>query len=300
MLDKNRVQSILFILLAASGWGSSGLFINGIANHSDLSALNLAFLRELFTFFVFLILVLVWDRSYFKVAKKDLIWLALMGGIGIGYFHALWNASVLINGMSIATMLQYNEAAIISIAAAYFFKEHIHWRKIVAIFGSILGTALISGLITLDAGKVSALGLLIGLSSAVAHAGFNLFGKKLCGSYSPITIMVYAFGFGTLVLLPLQFIRPYPTFVDPPAILHLAILVIYPTVLAFAFFTAALKKMPVSTANIIATSEVPMAALLGIIFLKERLDLWQLMGAGLVVFSVILVSMKRKSATVSA
>jgi drug/metabolite transporter, DME family len=290
MLAKSRIQSILFILLAASGWASSGLFINGIASHSDLSPLNLAFLRELFTFLVFLIVVLVWDRKYFKVAKKDLIWLALMGGIGIGYFHALWNASVLINGMSIATMLQYNEAVIISLAAAYFFKEHIHWRKIVAILGSVGGTALISGLITLEAGKVSVLGLLIGLSSAVAHAGFNLFGKKLCGSYSAITIMLYAFGFGTLALLPLQFIQPLPTFVSPPAILHLAILVIYPTVLAFAFFTAALKKMPVSTANIIATSEVPMAAVLGYVFLHETLDTWQTIGAGLVVLSVVLVS----------
>ena len=293
MRNRNRVISILFILFAAGAWASSGLFINGIAATSDLSPLNLAFLREFLTFLVYLIGVLAWKPGYFRMAKKDLIWLALMGGIGIGFFHALWNISVLVNGMSIATMLQYNEAVIISLAAVYFFKEKMHWRKLIAILGSLGGTALISGIVVMGAGKLTMFGLVIGLGSAVAHAFFNLFGKKLSGSYPPITIVLYAFGFGSLALLPFQFIDPLPTAVSPAAIGYLIILVIGPTVLAFASFTASLQWMPVSTANIIAISEVPMAAFFGYIFLHETLGAWQTLGAGLVVVSVVLVSMGR-------
>ena len=293
MMNQSRGVSVLLILFAASGWASSGLFINGIAANSDLTPINLAFLRETFSFVVYLIAVIIWKPGYLRVDKKDLVWLALMGGVGIGIFHALWNTSVLANGMSIGTMLQYNEAIIISLAAVYFFKEKMHWRKLVAIAGSLAGTALISGIMSLDAGKLTTFGLLVGLGSAITHAGFNLFGKKLSGSYPPITIVFYAFGFGSLALLPLQFINSLPTFVSPTAFGYLAILVIYPTVLAFISFTAALKWMPVSTANIIAISEVPMAAILGYIFLDETLDPWQTMGAGLVVLSVVLVSVGR-------
>jgi len=298
MMNQKRVISVLFILFAASGWASSGLFINEIADNSDLTPLNLAFLRESLSFVFYLIVVIAWKPNYLRVERKDLIWLALMGGIGIGIFHALWNTSVLANGMSVGTMLQYNEAIIISLAAVYFFQEKLHWRKLVAIAGSLGGTALISGIVSLDAGKLTTFGLLVGLASAVTHAGFNLFGKKLSGSYHPITIIFYAFGFGSLALLPLQFINPLPTTVSPAALGYLALLVIYPTVLAFVLFTAALKWMPVSTANIIAISEVPMAAILGYIFLDETLDPWQTLGAALVVLSVILVSMGRSKTPV--
>ena len=300
MLSQRRITSVFLIIFAASGWASSGLFINGIAANSDLTPLNLAFFRETFSFIVYLIIILWWKPEYLRVARKDLIWLALMGGIGIGLFHAIWNTSVLVNGMSIGTMLQYNEAIIISLAAVYFFQEKMHWRKLFAIAGSLGGTALIAGIISLDTQTLSSFGLLAGLGSAVAHACFNLFGKKLSGNYHPITIVLYAFGFGSLVLLPLQFINPLPSIISPVAIGYLAILVIYPTVLAFTSFTAALQWMPVSTANIIAISEVPMAAMLGYIFLGETLTPWQTVGAVFVLFSVILVSIGQRKTPITS
>ena len=300
MPNQNRFIGILLILFAAGGWASSGLFINRIANTSDLTPLNLAFFRETLSFLVYLLVVSIWKPDNHKIVKKDLVWVALMGSVGIGIFHVLWNTSVLVNGMSIGTMLQYNEAIIISLAAVYFFQEKMHWRKLVAIAGSLGGTALIAGIISLDATKITTFGLLVGLGSAVAHAGFNLIGKKLSGSYHPITIVLYAFGFGSLVLLPLQFLNPWPSHVTRDAIGYLALLVIFPTVLAFTSFAAALKWLPVSTANIIAISEVPIAAALGFIFLGETLSPWQMVGAVLVLVSVVLISIDHRKAMLSA
>ncbi len=294
MKNQARFLSVLLILLAAGLWASSGIFVNGVVTNSDISPLNLAFLRELLTFLALFGIVRVWQRKPLQVEKKDWIWLVLMGGIGIGLFHAIWNYSVIINGMSVATMLQYNEAVIISISAVLFFKERMHWRKIVAIIGSLIGTALISGVMGFDAAKIARIGLLIGVGSAVAHSTFSLFGKKLSGSYPTSTIIVYAFGFATLTLLPFQFVDPVPTYVSAKAIGHLLILVLGPTLVAFAAYTTALKWLPVSTAAVIATSEVPMAALFGTIFLGETLGRWQVIGAGLVVFGVILVSIEGK------
>ena len=297
MKNRGRVWGVLLILLAASLWASSGIFVNGAVTYSDLSPIHLAFLRELLTFLALFGTMQVRKPKISHVDKKDWIWLALMGGFGIGLFHAIWNYSVIINGMSVATMLQYNEAVIISIAAVFFFGERMHWRKVIAMIGSLTGTALISGIVGFDAAQISTIGLLIGIGSAVAHSAFSLFGKKLSGSYPTRTVIVYAFGFGTLALLPLQLIGPAPSYVTMKAIGHLIILVLGPTLVAFAAYTAALKKLPVSTAAVIATSEVPMAALFGIIFLGETLGRWQLFGSTLVVLGVILVSIRRKPIT---
>jgi drug/metabolite transporter (DMT)-like permease len=145
-----------------------------------------------------------------------------------------------------------------------------------------------------DTAKVTTVGLSIGVGSAIAHSAFSLFGKKLSGSYPASTVILYAFGFGTLVLVPFQFIDPISSYISVKAIEHLLILVLGPTLVGFAAYTTALKWLPVSTAAVIATSEVAMAALFGTIFLGEILGHWQVIGAGLVVLGVILVSIRRK------
>jgi drug/metabolite transporter (DMT)-like permease len=296
MNTHSRAFGILLILLSAALWASSGIFVNGVVANSDISPLNLAFLRELLTFVLLFIIMHTWKPESPRVLKKDWVWLALMGGIGIGLFHAIWNYSVITNGMAVATMLQYNEAAIISIAAVFFFKERMHWRKIIAIIGSLTGTALISGIIGFDASFISRLGLMIGVGSAIAHSAFSLFGKKLSGQYPPSSIVLYAFGFATLVLIPFQFLDGLPTTISIKAITHLLILVFGPTLVAFAAYTMALRWLPVSTAAVIATSEVPMAAFFGILFQGETLGSWQVIGASLVVLGVILVSSSRRQA----
>ena len=126
------------------------------------------------------------------------------------------------------------------------------------------------------------------LPSPIQHSVY--LEKSFLVSYPASSIILYAFGFATLVLLPFQFIDPAPTYVSMKAIGYLLILVLGPTLVAFAAYTTALKWLPVSTAAVIATSEVPMAAIFGIIFLGETLGRWQVMGASLVVLGVILVS----------
>lgn len=298
MKDRSRIFGVLLILLAAGLWASSGIFITGVLTHSDISPLNLAFLRVLLTFVVLFGILGGWKPKNLHVEKKDWIWLALMGGIGIGLFFAIWNYSVIINGISIATIFQYNEAVIISIAAVFYFGESMHWRKVTAIIGSVLGTALISGIVGINTDQIIRIGLFFGVGSALAHSAFNLFGKKLSGSYPPSTIILYSFGFATLILLPFQFINPLPDSVSIKAVSHLLVLVLGPTLVGFASYNTALKWLPVSTASVIATSEVPMAAILGILFLGETLGPWQVLGALLVVLGVILVSVRRNQAAV--
>jgi len=290
MVVRQRLISIGLILFAATAWASSGLFVGGVLQHSEMSPISLAFWRDFYTFVLLLIVTLVWKPDRLRVGKPDLIWLALMGGLGIGLFHAIWNFSVLENGMAIATMFQYNETIIITLAAVLFFKEPLSWRKILAIFCSITGTALISGIKNLQISQVTTTGLVLGLSTALGHAMFSLFGKKLTAGYEALTVVLYAFGFGSLVLLPFQVFLYQPPVMTPEAGWHLAVLVLGPTLLSFAAFVAALRWMPVSNAAIIATSEVPLAALMAFLFLGETLGGWQILGGSLVIVGVVMVS----------
>ena len=290
---KPKAFSIFLILLAATMWASSGVFIHQALIHSDLTPFHLAFIREVVTFVLLLAIILLRDKRLPRIEKKDWLWLALMGTFGIGLFHVLWNYAVMLNGIAIGTMLQYNEVILVSVAAVFLFGEQLGWRKILAILGSVAGTALLTGILGLDLTRITTVGLAVGLGCAVLHGGFHLLAKQLSGSYSPITILMVTFIFGTVVLLPFQFFAPLPTTVDSTALISIAALILGPTLIAFSAYAMALRHIPVSIATIIATSEVLIAALFGIFFLQERLSPWQMLGGALIVAGIILITIPR-------
>jgi drug/metabolite transporter (DMT)-like permease len=123
------------------------------------------------------------------------------------------------------------------------------------------------------------------------YGSMSLFGKKLVGSYSPWTVLLYTFGIGALVLLPLQFNTTFPWPISPDVLFLFIGLVLITTVSGFALYTTALKMLEASIASITNTTEVAFAAILAYFVLGERLDGWQILGAFLVIAGVILVSL---------
>jgi drug/metabolite transporter (DMT)-like permease len=216
-----------------------------------------------------------------------------MGAISIGFFHVLWTMAVLINGVSIATVIQANAPIFVTVMAWLLWREPLTWRKITAIVLAFVGTLLISRLDGRGATQITLFGLLIGLAAAFAYGGFSLFGKKLVGDYTSWTILLYAFGFGALILLPFQFRGTIPW----PFSLRLfgwyAGLILLSTISGFALYTTGLRRLQASVAAIVATTEVPFAAIISYVALGERLDRWQVLGALLVVSGVMLLSWPR-------
>jgi drug/metabolite transporter (DMT)-like permease len=288
----SRSQGVILVALATTLWATSGLFINRIVAESAISPLGLAFWRDLATFICLAVGVALVRPRLLRVAWRDLPWLAAMGSISIGFFHALWNVSVLTNGVSVATVVQSNAPVFVAVMAWLLWREALTGRKIGAILLALAGTVLISRLDGFGGEQITLVGLLIGLATAVTYGAFSLFGKKLTGSYDPWTILVYVFGFATLALLPFQLASgaPLPWPASATALAAFASLVLLTTIGGFALYTAGLKRLQASVAAIVATLEVPLAALMSYFLLGERLDGWQLLGAVLVVSGVILLT----------
>jgi drug/metabolite transporter, DME family len=297
-----RGQGLILVALATVLWATSGLFINRIVSESDVSALGLAFWRDLATFTCLVVGVALFRPRLLRVAWRDWPWLAAMGAVSIGFFHALWNVSVLTNGVSVATVVQSNAPVFVAVMAWFLWREPLTGRKIGAVGLALAGTLLISRLDGFGGEQITVYGLLIGLATAVTYGSFSLFGKKLTGSYDPWTILVYVFGFATLALWPFQLASgaalPWPA--PATALGFFAALVLLTTIGGFALYTSGLRRLQASVAAIVATLEVPLAAVMSYIALGERLDGWQLLGALLVVSGVILLTWAPVRAPVAA
>ena len=198
------------------------------------------------------------------------------------------------NGVSVATVIQCNAPIFVTIMAWALWREPLTSLKLLAIALAALGIAFIARLDNLANTEITLLGVLIALVSAIAYGSFSLFGKKLTGSYSSWTVLVYVFGFATLTLLPFQIGRPLPEKIASQTFGSFAGLVLLTTILGFGLYTIGLTRLQASVASITSNTEVPFAAILSYFLLGERLDGLQILGAMMVVGGVVLVSLPRR------
>ncbi|MCA9973843.1 MAG: DMT family transporter [Anaerolineales bacterium] len=290
-----RQRGLLLAVLAAACWGTSGLFVNVILGGGGLSAWALAFWRAVFTFLT-LLLVLGWKRpSALRTARRDLPWLAGMGA-SMGLLHVTWNASIMTNGVPVATVMQYNAPIIVAVAAWLLWREPFTRRGVAAMALAMGGTLLMAWPAAPGAAVrgMTLPGLLVGLGTAVAYSSFTLCGKQVASRYEPWTIVLYVFGFSTLVLLPFQFAQPAPWPQPPLALAAFAALVWLTTMSGYALYTLSLRWLPAGEAVIASVSEVVFAAVLAFLLLGQALAPLQLVGAACVSGSVVLLSARIK------
>jgi drug/metabolite transporter, DME family len=283
----------LGVILAAAAWGTSGIFVKLVAAEVEVSALALAFWRDITTFTVLLTGLGLFRRSWLRIRRSDLRWMVGLGA-SLGIFHVFWNLAVFLNGAAVATVQQAAMPAIVAIVAWFLWRESLTWSKIVAILLTFLGTVLVSGLDVLGQAELSAGGLLVGLGVPITYASWTLFGKKARETYNPLTTLTYAFGFGALVLLPFQAFTPQPWPVSGMAVTWFAALILVSTILSFASYTFALGRLPASVASILAMSEIAFVAVYAYFLLGERLTSSQILGAALVIGGVLLLSWRRR------
>lgn len=289
---RSDLAGSLAVLLAAACWATSGIFVKLIGAEASISALALAFWRDLTTFVVLSVGLGLFRPAWLRVRRSELGSLIALGA-SLGIFHVLWNLGVFLNGAAVATVQQAAMPAIVAVVAWIIWHESLTWSKIVAIFLTFVGTVLVSGVDRLGQAELSLGGLLIGLGIPIMYAAWNLFGKKVREIYNPLTTLTYAFGFGALVLLPFQFFTPQPWPVPATAVLWFAGLILVSTLLPFSVYTFALGRLPASVATILAMNEIAFVAVYAYALLGERLTATQILGAVLVVAGVFLLSWQR-------
>jgi drug/metabolite transporter (DMT)-like permease len=138
--------------------------------------------------------------------------------------------------------------------------------------------------------RLNWVGILAGLGAGLTYGLYTLFSKVAQHRYSSWTTLTYALGLGALFMVPLQAPADLVQAVaNPAALFWLLMLALVPTLGGGVAFNAALRRIPASNASIVATLEPVIATLLGWAFLGERLELGQLVGAGLILAAVVIL-----------
>ena len=286
----------LLIALAGILWGILGIFVRDL-NASGLASTDIVLIRAGITALILLPILFLRKKGEWKIRLKDL-WCFLGTGIGsIVFFNFCYFKALVMTSLSVAAVLLYTAPAFVILLSAVIFREKVTAQKIIALFFTIFGLMLVTGLLG-SGSRLSVGGILFGLGAGLGYALYSIFSRfAIQRGYPPLTITFYTFltaaissAFLTDPARILGIITGQPSLLIPAFILGALC-----TVCPFALYTTGLQYTENGAASIIASIEPVASTIAGALLYGEYLSIWNAAGVVLVLSGVVISSLKTEN-----
>ena len=293
-----------FLLLVVTGliWGTIGVAGRLVFERTELDALEVSWLRTMFAApACFLFGLKMLGRRLFAVSPHDLLAMGLLAAT-IYAFQFLYLIGVDEIGVSVATLICLCSIPVmVAIASVALFGERPSRAVVVALIGAVIGTGLLTVGQGGEGGKGGlALGIAASLLSAVGATIYTLGSRAIVQRLHPI--MPLALGFPITLVLFAPVLRGGHVTSDIPVSAWL--LLIYLGVgtqgLAYLFFQWGLQTESATVASIVTLLEPVLAAFLAWVLFDERLGLLGILGAGMLIAGLMLLTFTPQPAAVEA
>jgi drug/metabolite transporter (DMT)-like permease len=293
-------RGYLICLTATVSWSFTAIFIGYLSRRFQMPPLLLAFWRDLLVAAALALVFLFARPKLLRAGQHDLPFL-ISYGLVLALFNSTWTVSVVYNGAAVSTVMAYSSAAITAILGWRLYGESLGLRKVIAVILSIVGTVLVAGAYDPAVWQLNPLGVLTGLMSGVAFAGYSLMGKASSRrGINPWTTLFYAFLFGGVFILAFNLIPAWlPEGIASTNFtwlggaldgwLVLILLALAPTIGGYGLYMVSMGYLPVSVAQLIATLEPVLTAIWAFLLLSERMSSLQIAGSVLILSGVLLL-----------
>jgi len=275
-------KGYLFVFMAASMWGTLGIFATYIYRYG-VDSFTMVFFRVLFALLILGTYIAVVLREN-PFTRERLWFYAIYGFIGVFAFYTLYFYTVKISSVGFAVLLVYTAPAFSVILGRLIFKESLSLEKVMALFMVLVGVILVAGNVDFSINKLA---LLTGIGTGFTYALYGVLAKFGVKNERPERVLFMTLLFG------LVFLAPFSRFSVPKgAIPYLLGLAFFPTFMGYVLYNHALKEVEVSRASIVATVEPVVAIVLAFVLFGETLTGLQVLGAVLIIGGSILVHMR--------
>ncbi len=289
-MEKERVSDISLLCVAAI-WGMNFVAMKFLL--TEVSPVNLI----LYRFFVgsILLFLLLFFLEDVKVPTRDFFHLCLLGFIGITAYQFFFTYALKYTSVTNVSIIINTAPLYGGMLSSLFGFEQFNKKRIVAIVTGFLGVFIIvtRGTLSLEAGDST--GNLLAIGASFLWALFTILSKPLLDRHSPLKVTTHSMVMGSVFLLPfLPFhsdIREFAS-LSVTGWLVLLFTVIFSIVVAFFLWYRGVSKIGPSRTIIYQYSIPVFAAFFAFLLLNEKLYFSQLVGAGIVFFSL---RMARKS-----
>ena len=290
----NRALGIIYIIISAASFGTLAIF-GHYAYADGLDTFTLLFLR--FTFSALIMGGLLLIRHEGLPRGKPLALLIGMGAIGyVGQSFCYLTATRYASAGLVALLL-YLYPTSVAILSVIFLKEKLTRVKIIALALATTGVALI-----VDPQGGQWTGILLAIGAAAIYSVYIIVGTGVMKQVSAMSSSTVIFASAGLVYGALMTVNGphWPTSVN--GWLAVAAITLIATVIAVVTFLAGLKLIGPTDASMLSTLEPVVTVVLAALLFQEKLQLIALLGGGLILAAVILLTRSelRQSETMAA
>jgi len=272
-------------LFAAGGNAVKALFGLGF------QPLALAQLRIAWAFAFLLISLSVAGRPLFRIRPAELPGLLIFGTLGVAGVQLAYYLAIARLNIAVALLVQY-----LGLVAITAWERYRRQQAVPVNVWSALALVLVGAFFTVGAYQPSLLrlnlpGIGFGLAAAVLLAFYMLRASALLARLNTWTILVYAFGAGTLMWTAYDLVMRPSLPSQVWVWFAMALVGLFGTLVAHGLFVLALRTIRPSRAGIVATAEPVIAGLIAFLLFRDGLEPLQLLGAAVVVCGIVLVQM---------
>jgi drug/metabolite transporter, DME family len=288
-----KLGPIILIAISAIMWGIIAIFVRKLSS-LGFTPMEIVTIRVVTALLLLGIIGLLKYPGQMKIHLRDSKYFIGTGIFSIVLFNWCYFSSINQLSLSFAVILLYTAPTFVVVLSYLFLKERMDALKIISVFGTLIGCTLIVGINLKETPSMNLMGILTGLGAGFGYALYTIFGKFALVKYRPFTVTFYTFLVASITLLLFtDLFEKGSILLTSEVILYGLGLGLFPTVLAYLFYTKGLEKMEGSKASIIATVEPVAATLLSVFLYKEDFGVLQFIGTAIILLSVILINLPK-------
>ena len=273
------------VIFAAVAWGTMGLFVRFIDMPSSLIACIRGFIGALF---LFLLIKAQKKRLNLKAINENLKYL-ILSGIALGFNWILIFEAYKRTSLAIASLCYYLAPVIVIVMSHFLFKELLTLKKIICVIIALVGMVFVSGLLQGELGSgYGIIGMICGLCAGILYATVTLLGKKIKG-ISAFDETIVQLLVAAIVLIPYNLITVSSDEFNltTMSVSMVILLGIIHTGAAFGAYFSSLQHLNAQTVAIFSYLDPVVSILASIFILKESMDFLSLLGAVLILGSIL-------------
>jgi drug/metabolite transporter (DMT)-like permease len=289
LATEDKKEALLLTIIASSLWGTSFPAIKIGLQFMD--AYTFVFLRFLFALLIMLAVVLFSKNFSFNFDKRLILFLGCINGVA----YLLQYIGMSYTSASKSSLLINLTVVWVALLSPILLKEKIGRKKLSGVILSLLGIVFVTTNLDFQSlGIGTMLGDLIVIAAGMIWAIFILYNKPLVNKTENLTASLTWLLFFTV--LPLIPVVPFSAknFLTLPweawsAILYTAI---FCWNIPYYIWSKGLRKLSAVTSSVILLNEIVVSVIISTIFLGDSLTVVTGIGAVLIMFAIVLVSME--------
>jgi len=277
-----RITGILLIAISAASFGTLAIF-GRYAYADGMDIFTVLFLRFTISASIMTIILLLRKEPFPR--GRILLQLIGMGALGYVGQSFMYLTAIKYASAGLVALLLYLYPFFVMILSAIVFREHITRLKIIALVLALVGTAL-----TVDPAGGQLIGALMAVTAAGIYSVYIIVGTNVMKHVSSVQSSTVIFASAGFVFGILTAIKGPHFSTGNAGWFAMSGIVLIATIIPVVAFLAGLERIGPTNAAMLSTLEPVVTVLLAAWLFQEKLNAVSLLGGGLILVAVILLT----------